>query len=184
MKSKIGNQGKAFDKYHWPFGNLKKPDSEAICKSQIMSMQNVIIALYLWMIEKDGAVFETDSRMMPDAGPCLQLLWTIKRMRFDLRSCRFTMAQLSGAVHSIIHGYFHVVSNKKEDYFRGSKTRSGCHLCLEPRCIRHVMMAAQSVNVANEKCHRVMSTVHAMSRQITTVDANVNSQQGTNEFYD
>eukprot|EP00978_Attheya_sp_CCMP212_P044158 scaffold302586_cov83-Attheya_sp.AAC.1 len=150
-----GYRGKATAKYQWPFGPFRRPNTTALIKSEFLDNPNLIIANYLWKIEKDGAIFESDDRMIPEAGNCLQLTSKLKRTSTRITcggQIKISMSQLSGAAHSIIHGYFDSVPNTDISITDRKSVRSGCHLCLEPMCIRHVMIAAQTVNLANDKC--------------------------------
>jgi hypothetical protein len=140
----------------WPFGTKNRPANSAVGRSIFLSMPNLVIASYLWQIEKHGAVFEEDSRMMQGEGPCLQIKKSsecICNFGTDKQSrcIKLSMTQTSGVVHSILHGYFHTLPCQPSD-FQSNSGRTGCHLCLEPNCIIHVMIAHQRVNLTNEKC--------------------------------
>ena len=83
-------------------------------------MPNLVIACYLWQIEKYGAVFEKDSRMMQGTGPCLQIKFPPGHNRYlsfgtnaKGEKMTITMTQKSGVVHSIFHGYFRTLPTQR-----------------------------------------------------------------------
>jgi hypothetical protein len=148
LKEYFGSGRFRNDNCYWPFGNHDTPRTKSQAKRRFFSSPNMIIAWYIHVIESRSPILQYDSRILQTAGPCLQLSTNAKKIEINVsKKLRITVSTLSGFVHSVINKYH---ANIPLD--TNWVDRVGCHLCLEPKCVRHVMIAGQNVNLNNDKC--------------------------------
>eukprot|EP00978_Attheya_sp_CCMP212_P033120 scaffold132262_cov58-Attheya_sp.AAC.2 len=153
------------DQISFPAGNKDKPCDEAVEKYELFDNPNAIAAWYLFTIETIGVEPKHDSRIKQDEGECLILsrgFETSDKCTLRWGNVSTSHAQLAGAMDSVVKGYMAQVPNRKDIYAIKTevfKRRSGCHMCLDPRCFRHVALCSNAVNVMNEDCKGYERTI-------------------------
>eukprot|EP00978_Attheya_sp_CCMP212_P049331 scaffold650457_cov63-Attheya_sp.AAC.1 len=144
--------------FPFPAGDRDESQNSADARNKLFGNPNTVAAWYLFTIETIGVEPKHDLRIQQDAGECLILnrgFETCEKKTVKWGNVSTSHAQLAGAMDSIVKGYIAQVPNRTEIYATQNgvmKLRSGCHMCLDPRCFRHVALYSNAVNVMNEDC--------------------------------